>query len=212
MLTAAKFVDELNRQLSTLLEDNKIALGLPIQFRIKTWDSLQGKLERKSLHISTIKELPDLIGFRIIVLFRRDLEKVTALLDEHFEIVYKEDTSARLNDSQFGYQSIHYVVQLPKEWFALPTLRGMAGLQTEVQVRTVAQHIWAAGSHVLQYKHESSVPAGLRRTIHRVSALLETVDLEFERVVEENERYAATVEVNERDQELDVITLEKILN
>ena len=62
-------------------------------------------------------------------------------------------------------------------------------LQVEVQVRTLAQHIWAAASHKLQYKHEASVPPPLRRTINRVSALLETVDLEFDRVISERKNY-----------------------
>lgn len=59
----------------------------------------------------------------------------------------------------------------------------MSGLKAEVQVRTVTQHVWAAASHVLQYKQEASVPLPVRRSIYRVSALLETVDLEFERVL-----------------------------
>jgi ppGpp synthetase/RelA/SpoT-type nucleotidyltranferase len=33
---------------------------------------------------------------------------------------------------------------------------GLGGLRAEVQVRTTAQHIWAAASHKLQYKHEES--------------------------------------------------------
>jgi hypothetical protein len=54
----------------------------------------------------------------------------------------------------------------------------MKGWHAEIQVRTTAQHIWAAASHTLQYKQEGSVPAPMRRAIHRVSALLEMVDLE----------------------------------
>jgi putative GTP pyrophosphokinase len=208
---ADNFAGELDRQLTKLLLENKIALGFPIQARIKTWDSLREKIDRRSLTLKSVTELHDLIGFRIIVLFRRSLEQTTALLDKHFKVISKEDTAARLTENEFGYQSIHYVIELPDEWFALPTLKGMKGLKVEVQIRTVAQHIWAASSHVLQYKHESSVPSTLRRTIHRVSALLETVDLEFERVLAENEKYAAEVVLDEPDQELNVVTLEKVL-
>jgi ppGpp synthetase/RelA/SpoT-type nucleotidyltranferase len=209
---AQNFADELGRQLAKLLDEQRISLGFPMQNRVKTWESLRSKLGRKGVRISSVKELPDLIGLRIIVLFHRDLTRVAEILDDSFEVLQKEDTAGRLAESQFGYQSIHYIIQLPKEWFALPTLKGMTGLQAEVQIRTVAQHIWAASSHVLQYKNETSVPTALRRTIHRVSALLETVDLEFERVLEENEQYAATVKAPERNEELNVITLEKVLD
>src|SRR6185437_7926382 len=69
------------------------------------------------------------------------------------------------------------------------TFAALGELQIEIQVRTLAQHIWAAASHKLQYKHEQSVPPPLRRSIHRVSALLEIVDLEFERVLLERREY-----------------------
>jgi len=65
----------------------------------------------------------------------------------------------------------------------------LGALRIEIQVRTLAQHIWAAASHKLQYKHEESVPPPIRRTINRVSALLEIVDLEFDRVLEERRDY-----------------------
>jgi ppGpp synthetase/RelA/SpoT-type nucleotidyltranferase len=59
----------------------------------------------------------------------------------------------------------------------------------ELQLRTLAQHIWAVASHKLQYKREASVPVPIRRSINRVSALLEMVDLEFDRVLLEREQY-----------------------
>jgi hypothetical protein len=58
----------------------------------------------------------------------------------------------------------------------------------------VAQHLWAAASHVLQYKREASVPESVRRSIHRVSALLETVDLEFDRVLTEKSDYRSQLD------------------
>ena len=183
--TAKSFADELSRQLITLLDQQKISLGFAVHLRVKTWESLRGKIERNRAPISSVTELSDLIGLRIVVLFRRDLERVTKIIDGHFTVLQKENTAARLAETQFGYQSIHYLIQLPEGWFAFPTLKGMDGLKAEIQIRTVAQHLSAASSHVLQYKHESGVPSELRRTIHRVSALLETVDLEFERVIED---------------------------
>lgn len=94
----------------------------------------------------------------------------------------------------------------------MPTLAKFAGYKAELQIRTVAQHLWAASSHVLQYKQELSVPPPVRRSIHRVSALLETVDLEFERVLLEREQYSKEVDINSSDETLNVDLLEKILN
>ena len=94
----------------------------------------------------------------------------------------------------------------------MPTFKKAGELRAEIQVRTVAQHIWAAASHILQYKRETGVPPPIRRSIYRVSALLETVDLEFERVLEERKGYLAQPKTNLAEEVLNVDLLAKILN
>lgn len=176
-------------QLSALLAANDVTLGVPMESRVKTWASLAEKMDRKQLTLDSLFHLHDLIGVRAILLFRSDLARVLELIKNTFDVVSLEDTAARLGDSEFGYQSQHFVVRLPKSWLLLPSLAGLNDFCVELQVRTIAQHIWAAASHKLQYKQESGVPRPLRRTINRVSALLETVDLEFERVLDERRAY-----------------------
>jgi putative GTP pyrophosphokinase len=95
---------------------------------------------------------------------------------------------------------------------SVPTLSKMGGLRAEIQVRTVAQHIWSEVSHKLQYKQQNGIPPSVRRSIHRVSALLETVDLEFERVLEQRESYRAQISILPGEEELNVDLLEKILD
>lgn len=176
-------------QLSALLAANDVTLGVPMESRVKTWESLAEKIDRKRITLDSLFALHDLIGVRAILLFRSDLGKVLELIKDTFDVVSLEDTAARLGDSEFGYQSQHFVVRLPKSWLQLPSLTSLNDFCVELQVRTIAQHIWAAASHKLQYKQESGVPRPLRRTINRVSALLETVDLEFERVLDERRAY-----------------------
>ncbi|MDF3823076.1 hypothetical protein P3G55_24505 [Leptospira sp. 96542] len=189
---AERLREALVEQLTKLLDQGQIALGVPIESRVKAWTSIEEKLERKSLVLDDITALSDLIGIRVILLFRADLEAVEKLIAKTFDILSSEDTAKRLGEAQFGYQSQHYVLRLPKPWLHVPSMADLGDLQVEVQVRTLAQHIWAAASHKLQYKHEASVPPPLRRTISRVSALLETVDLEFDRVLAERNDYRET--------------------
>lgn len=186
---ANRFSTALQHQLLTLIEANSMTLAVPLEGRVKTWDSIEEKIARKSLRLGAVLELDDLIGVRVILLFRRDLQGTDRLIRDTFQVDQSEDTSARLADSQFGYQSLHYVARFPAAWLQIPTFQEFADLRAEIQIRTVAQHIWAASSHKLQYKHEESVPEPLRRSIYRVSALLETVDLEFDRLLEERESY-----------------------
>ena len=149
---------------------------------------------------------------RICVLFQRDLEKIKKLLLSSFEVISEEDVSVRLNESQFGYQSLHLQIRLKDEWLTIPTYADLGGMVAEVQLRTLAQHIWAAASHKLQYKQEASVPQPIRRSINRVSALLETVDLEFSRVLDERDNYIALKFQNDSEEILNVDSLRKILD
>jgi putative GTP pyrophosphokinase len=186
---ANRLCEAMVTQLSKLLEGEQIALAIPMESRVKDWSSIEEKLDRKSLNLEHINSLTDFVGIRVILLFRANLEAVDRLISSTFQVLESEDTAKRLGEAQFGYQSQHYVLKLPKEWLTLPSMTDLGELQAEVQVRTLAQHIWAAASHKLQYKHEDSVPPPLKRTINRVSALLEIVDLEFDRVLAEQKAY-----------------------
>ena len=167
-----------------------------MESRVKQWSSIEEKIERKALNLAAITDLDDLVGIRIILLFVRDLDRVDKAIHDTFEVLSAEDTGERLSDTQFGYHSRHYIIRIPDAWKDVPVFRRLRALKAEVQVRTLAQHIWAAASHKLQYKQEDSIPLPVRRTIHRVSALLETVDLEFERVLVAREAY---IETNAQD-------------
>ncbi|MED4462671.1 hypothetical protein [Metabacillus fastidiosus] len=90
----------------------------------------------------------------------------------------------------------------------VPNLKKLDGLIAEVQVRTAAQHIWAATSHVLQYKREEHVPPELRRAISRAAAVLEVVDFEFERFLNERDNLSSK---NIDDQKLDIESLIDIM-
>jgi putative GTP pyrophosphokinase len=209
---AERFRAVLCEQLSELLASNHVSLGVPIESRVKSWSSLADKIQRKELSITLVEKLHDLVGVRLILLFRRDVDKVSKLLERSFIIVQSEDTSERLGEAQFGYQSLHYVIRLPEAWLAVPTFQNLYSLYAEIQVRTLAQHMWAASSHKLQYKQEESVPSPVRRAIHRVSALLETVDLEFERVLLDRETYLSSIENTAGSDELNVDLLARILD
>ncbi len=209
---AELFVKALFEEFTELLKQQNIALAVPIEHRVKAWDSIAEKIDRKSLALEELTELPDLVGLRLILLFSRDLEKTHGLISETFTVHSHEDTAKRLDVSQFGYQSFHYVIEPPGSWLSVPSLADFAKLKAEVQTRTLAQHMWAAASHKLQYKQEQSAPVPVRRSINRVSALLEIVDLEFERVLQERESYLGEVDPGETGSTLNVDLIARVLD
>lgn len=193
-------------QLYILFEKNDIQLGFPIQHRTKSINSILDKVSSgRYTPKKSVQEVQDLVGLRIILLFKRDIDTLSSILEKTLTVRKKYDTSERLKDDQFGYSSLHYVVEIPNGWLTVPTFAGLGNIQIEVQVRTLSQHSWAEASKILQYKREGSVPKQLLRSIGRVSALLETVDLEFERLLVEREVYNSTismeiVEANDKEE------------
>lgn len=199
-------------QLSNIIQKSGVTLGVPLESRVKSLSSIEEKIERKAVKLTSLLDLPDLVGLRVILLFQRDVDEVGRLISDNLDVVEKEDAGSKLEFTQFGYQSQHFLVRIPSTWLAVPTYSELGGITAELQVRTLAQHIWAVASHKLQYKREASVPVPLRRTISRASALLETVDLEFSRVLDERDRYVRE-DLSEAgsDEELNVDSVAAIL-
>lgn len=209
----SKFEIALRTQLEEILK-NDIKLGFPIQSRVKTLESLIEKHESKRFNIKkSILELQDLIGFRIVLLFKRDIDVIISLIEQNFEIIKFYDTADKLKNDQFGYSSKHYIIKIKNEWANVPTFRGLENYTAEIQIRTLSQHNWAETSKVLQYKNESNVPREIIRTISRVSAFLEIVDLELERTLQEREKYAEQLNQQiDENLKLNVDVLSKLMS
>jgi len=189
-----KFKNSLVIQIEQLLESNEIALGFPIQNRTKEWNSISDKVKSGRFSIKkSIFEMQDLVGLRIILLFKPDAQKACDLIEGNLNVTRKYDTLSRLKEDQFGYSSTHFVISIPKEWAKVPTFSNMENYKAEIQIRTLSQHAWAEASKELQYKNEENVPKPLLRSIGRISALLETVDFEFERMLVERSNYLKTL-------------------
>lgn len=203
---------EMATQIGEVLQVQGIPLASPLDYRVKTWTSITGKVQRSGSEPQRLADIPDVAGIRIIALFRRDIARINGIVESSLVVIEKEDTSGRLAEDQFGYGSIHYHVRAPDEWLKVPTLRKFEGLCAEIQLRTASQHIWAAASHVLQYKKEAHVPVPLRRSINRAAALLETIDLELDRFLHEREEYAVELRPDIRNLPLNTESLRQVLD
>ncbi len=209
--------DELTRQISTLISKSNIYLAVPVQNRTKSWVSINDKITQKRFTIkSSLFEMQDIVGLRIILLFKKDVQTCVDLIRSNFKIISQYNTEDKLEDNQFGYLSIHQIIELSEDWLRVPTLAEYANIKSEIQIRTLSQHAWAEVSQIFQYKNEDNVPKPLKRSISRISALLETVDLEFERVLLERQAYKREISEtknNPKSQEhLNVDILIKILD
>ncbi|MEK4187199.1 MULTISPECIES: GTP pyrophosphokinase [unclassified Paenibacillus] len=203
--------NEFITQLNALFNEHNISLVAPIQYRVKTWNSIVDKCQKYNLTPEIVGDINDIAGLRIMLLYKKDILKVCDIIEKNFTIMRREDTGERLGDNQFGYGSIHFEVTPLNEWTTLPTLKRLAGLRAEVQVRTASQHIWAASSHLLQYKNEEHVPIPLRRSLNRIAAILELVDIEFDRLLEQRDTYINNIDNLEKKNILNVDILSSLI-
>ena len=61
---AERFLNEFIHQFGALMENAGVSLGVQLKSPVKTWESLDEKLTKNSLNISSCKELNDFIGVR----------------------------------------------------------------------------------------------------------------------------------------------------
>jgi putative GTP pyrophosphokinase len=211
------FCTETQRLVERLLEDGGIDVA-QIESRTKTVDSFAEKVRRKSgKYADPLAEITDLAALRLIAYFPADVERIGALLEEHFDVdwpnSHRQDAEA-LSD-RFGYRSDHYVVRLSPARVGLPEYARYDGMRAEIQVRTVMQHAWAAVDHQLRYKNAAQLPPELQRRLSKLSALLEVADEQFAALRSEADALEATYveEVQQGDfsAEIDLLSLPAFL-
>jgi ppGpp synthetase/RelA/SpoT-type nucleotidyltranferase len=177
--------DAFGKVLKERLEVSLKPLGIwfTVDSRAKTVDSLVKKLLTKRVH--TFETLPDKVGARIIIRFRADVDKVVERVKTLFDSDEPENKEQRLGIDKVGYLSVHLDhVRLRRNdsdsVFYTPDV-----FWAELQVRTLAQHLWSEMSHDTVYKSEEMVarlPADLQRRVALMAGQIEVADREFDRL------------------------------
>jgi putative GTP pyrophosphokinase len=160
--------------LSNRLQEKNIKIHA-IEHRVKDVESLIDKCKRA--RTADLDLIRDIVGARVICLFRSDMEMIGKIISSNFEIVEVDDKLADSNNP-LGYMSVHYICKMPN--YSGPRYENTANIPFEIQVRTLCMHCWAAVSHHLDYKGEWDVPAGLKRALSALGGLFYVADDEFE--------------------------------
>lgn len=137
----------LNKQFSLSQDYNPIET---IKTRIKSIDSIIGKLWRKNLSIGTKnieQEIFDIAGVRVICPFIEDIYLLSNCLLQQDDIKLIEKKDYIKNPKENGYRSLHLIVEIPI--FLKNEKRQM---KVEIQLRTIAMDFWASLEHHIRYK------------------------------------------------------------
>lgn len=156
--------------------------------RIKDWESFLKKVEEKGLAGDDVwKEIRDILGFRIMCIFRGELDIIDEWIEDIFEVIEKEtyewgpiptEKSGKETNRvvETGYTSIHYIVKLK----GVDLSRGYSPLPFEIQTRTLLQDAWAEFNHEIYKSRE--VPQEVRRNKVILSEYLSAMNDHFESV------------------------------
>ena len=169
-----QLAEQVSSMLLKALREQNIQLNT-FERRVKTEDSLTGKLEKKGYKYRTIYDITDLVGIRAVTYYTDDVDKVAAIAKQIFDIDWKNSVDKRKHQlDSFGYLSLHYICYLKEG--------SLRDIPFEIQMRTALQHVWSAIEHDIGYKGAVKLPPEFVRQFSRLAGMLEMADDEFSRL------------------------------
>lgn len=152
--------------------------------RIKTIDSICGKLQRKGLELNPKvmeKKINDLAGVRMICFNTNQIYRIAKMIseDDRYQIIKAKDyiTSPKHN----GYQSYHIVVQVPVTYHSQE-----AAVRVEIQLRTILMDAWASMDAIVRYKKKKATPKNIEKMIEQFTKSIRENDVIIRKIMEAN--------------------------
>jgi len=178
------------------------------EFRVKTEESLAGKLERKGAKYKSIYDITDLVGLRVITFYTDEVDKVAAIAKRVFDIDWRESVDKRKLHQldSFGYNSLHYICRLRSQESGDGS-QELGDIRFELQMRTALQHVWSTIEHDTGYKGDVKIPREYKRQFSRLAGMLELVDDEFSRLRLVLTDYRRQVQTLVKSGQLDEVSL-----
>lgn len=196
-----KLAEYVRTELSTRVQ----AAGVPAQItaRAKDVPNLLRKAIKKG-YTDALAEITDKAGVRVIVGHLHQVDTVTALVHDGFQVHEYDNKVAGYEPDQLGYLGVHLLVK-PRGELLDAGSQDLDGLTCEIQIHTRAQNAWSEVSHPLLYKPAGpGPPSTVQRRIIRLLSLVEMFDEEVERargdiLAEPTYRPAAMLQALERE-------------
>ena len=151
-----------------------------IESRLKSPQSIIGKLQKKELPITTEsarKNLLDIAGIRVTCCYINDIYAVADMLcrRDDFTVIKQKDYIK--NPKPSGYRSYHLVVNVPVYLSAKKTCAPV-----EIQIRTIAMDFWASLEHQLKYKTSTQITPELSEQLRECADKIAETDMQMQQI------------------------------
>lgn len=124
--------------------------------RAKSPDRFLGKAKKRDddgrpKYEHPFEQIQDLIGARIIVFYKQDVDAVCEIVERYFRHI-ESKVLAPAETNKFGYVGMHYILAIPEDVIADDVDRDKTPQFFELQIKTLFQHAWSEAEHDVGYK------------------------------------------------------------
>ncbi|MBE6161512.1 MAG: GTP pyrophosphokinase family protein [Firmicutes bacterium] len=154
-----------------------------IKCRIKSYESIMDKLEKKGLDKTIdniIEYVNDVVGVRVVCSFLPDVYEIVNIIQKskNIKVLYEKDYIKDPKDS--GYSSYHLIVSVPVNLSI-----GTIYVKAEIQIRTVAMDFWASLDHKISYKfpEPNALPVEVIEELKNSSDVIKQLDKKMAHLV-----------------------------
>jgi len=127
------------------------------------------------------EQIQDLVGARVVVFYKQDVDAVSEVLNRYFRKIESKDLVPD-SVSEFGYVGRHFILAIPEDVVDDHVDRSKTPQFFELQVKTLFQHAWSEAEHDLAYKPSEPLTPYQQRQIAFTAAQAWGADEIFEQL------------------------------
>jgi len=149
-----------------------------IRSRIKSFDSIVGKLQRRGFPLTVEaarRELFDIAGVRVVCAFVDDIYRIANMLAAQDDVKLLMVKDYIRNPKPSGYRSYHMIVEVPV-YFSNHSEQ----VRVEIQIRTIAMDFWATLEHQLNYKRGLDADGEVAKKLRACADSIANTDREMQ--------------------------------